>query len=136
MRQACANAQRNATRRDPSVANEEEAAARLAAAGADDGDLRRRRDLPLAGFPPHLRGRLVQEPVAAEPARRELSAVRIQRQLAVARDPLPALDEGTALADGTEPQRLEPRHREEREPVVELSHLDVRRLEIGARLHL
>ena len=38
---------------------------------------------------------------------------------------VPALDEGPALAVAAEPERLEPREGEEREPVVELGDVDV-----------
>ncbi len=53
-------------------------------------------------------------------------------QLAVAGDPVPALDERAALALAAEAERLEPGHGEEAEAVVELGDVDVGGLEVGA----
>ena len=59
-------------------------------------------DLAVAGLAPHLRRAFVQEAVAVQPAGRELAAVGVERQHAVARDALAALDERAALADAAE----------------------------------
>ena len=53
---------------------------------AIDADLGRVRDLAVARLAPHLRRAFVQEAVAVQPAGRELAAVRVERQLAVAGD--------------------------------------------------
>ena len=53
---------------------------------ADHADLGRRGDLAVAGLAPHLGRAFVQEAVAVQPAGRELAAVRVERQLAVAGD--------------------------------------------------
>src|SRR5262249_6566945 len=81
------------------LAYEQQATAGISAAGRDHADLRRSRDLAVTGLAPHLRRALVQEAVAVQPAGGELTAVRVQRQAAVARDVLAAVDERTALAD-------------------------------------
>ena len=56
---------------------------------------------------------------------RELPAVRVERELAVERDPLAALDERSALAEAAEAEGLEPRHRQPAEAVVQLGDVDV-----------
>ncbi len=85
---------------------------------------------------PHLRRAFVEEAVAVQPSGRELSAVGVQRQRPVARDARAAVDERAALADAAQPERLEPRHREPREAVVELRHLHVGGREVRARPQL
>ena len=62
----------------------------------------------------------------------QLAAVGVQRQLAVEGDARAALDERAALALAAEAERLEPRHGEEAEPVVELGDVDVGGREVGA----
>src|SRR4051794_12867731 len=81
--------------------------------------------LTFAGLAPQLGARLVEEAVAVQPSRRQLPAVRVQREQAVPRDPLAALDEGTALALPAEAEGFEPAERDEAEAVVELRHVDV-----------
>ena len=105
---------------------EEEHATRCAAAVAHDRGLRVR-DLPFAGVAAQLRHRLVDEAVAVEPTRRELAAVGVERQHAVERDVLPAVEEVLRLALAAEPERLEPRQAVEREAVVEQRDVDVGR---------
>ena len=58
----------------------------VAAAGAGDADLGGAGHLAVAGLAPQLGARLVQEAVAVQPAGRELAAVGVERQHAVARD--------------------------------------------------
>ncbi len=99
-------------------------------------DFGRVRDLAVARLAPHLRGPLVQEAVSVQAPGRQLAAVGVQRQLPVAGDAFAALDERPALADAAQPERLEPRHREPREPVVELGHLHVGRGVLGPLPHL
>ena len=81
--------------------------------------------LALAGLAAHLEDGLVDEAEAVEPAGRQLAAVGVERQLALARDAVAALDERAALALAAEAERLEPRHGEEAEAVVELGDVDV-----------
>ena len=78
----------------------------------------------------------MQEPVAVEASGRELAAVGVDRQLAVARDARATVDERAALPHLAEAERLDPRHRDEREPVVGLEQLHVARLQVGAGPHL
>src|SRR4029453_12322421 len=61
-----------------SVADEQQAAAGLAAPSPDDAHLGSSWDLALAAFAPHLDGCFVEEAVAVEAPRRELSAVRVE----------------------------------------------------------
>src|SRR5258708_38407280 len=89
---------------------EQQAAAGVAAAGGDDAYFRRGRDLTVAGFAPHLRGAFVQEAVTMQPPSRQLAAVRVERKLPLACDPLSAFDERPALAGSAQAERLEPRH--------------------------
>src|SRR4051794_30288902 len=107
------------------LADEEEAAAGVAAARADDANFRGCCDLAVARLAPHLRRALVQEAVAMQAPGRQLPPVRVQGQLALTRDVLAAVDERAAAADLAQAQRLEPRHREPGEPVVQLRHLHV-----------
>ncbi len=88
--------------------------------------------LALARLTPELHARLVEEAVAVQPTGRELAAVGVEREHAVAGDALAALDERSRLALAAEPHRLEPRHRDEREAVVHLGELHVGRLQVGA----
>ena len=71
-----------------------------------------------------------------QPARRQLPAVRVQGELPVASDALPAFDVRPRLAPAAEAHGLEPRHRDEAEPVVHLGQLHVRRLDVGTGPHL
>src|SRR5690606_22820534 len=103
-----------------SGSREQQAAAQRPAAGRGHRDLGIARHLPRAALAPQLHARLVQEAVAVQPPRRELTAVRVERNLAVERDARAALDERPALPLAAEAERLEPRHREEAEAVVAL----------------
>ena len=111
---------------------EEQGAGDRAAAVGDGRDLDVLRDLALAGLAAQLEDGLVDEPEAVEPAGRQLAAVGVERQLALAGDAVAALDERAALALAAEAERLEPRHGEEAEAVVELGDVDVAGLEVGA----
>src|SRR3954469_22355628 len=93
------------------LADQQEAAAGVATAGADDADFGRGCDLALAGLAPHLRSAFVQEAVAVQPSCRQLAAVRVERELPLARDVLAAVDERAAPADLAQVQRFHPRHR-------------------------
>ena len=62
-----------------------------------------------------------------EAAGGELAAVGVERELAVAGDAAAALEERAALALAAEAERLEPRQRDEAEPVVQLGDVDVGR---------
>src|SRR5262249_21143873 len=110
---------------------EEEAAAGRATARARDRGLRVL-DLTFASLTAQLRDRLVDEAVAVEPSRRELPAVRVERQDPVTSDVGAAREEVLRLTRGAEPEGLDPRQAVEGEAVVELGHVDVRRREIGA----
>src|SRR5512132_2352398 len=66
--------------------------------------------LAVAGLAPQLEARLVDEPEAVQPPRRQLAAVGVERQLAVERDAVPALDERARLPLAAEPERLQPGH--------------------------
>ena len=92
--------------------------------------------MAVAALAAQLHDRFVQEAETVQPAGRELPAVRVERQLAVERDPLAALDERPALAAPAEAERLEPRHREPAEAVVQLGDVDVAGAQIGARPHV
>ena len=83
--------------------------------------------LALAGLAPQLQAGLVEEPVAVEAPGRQLAAVGVERDLAVAGDAAAALEERAALAVLAEAQRLEPAQRDEAEAVVQLGHVDVGR---------
>src|SRR5690606_4480950 len=104
---------------------DQQTAAERAAAGRRHRHLGIARHLPLAALAPQLHARLVQEAVAVQAAARELTPVRVERELAVERDARAALDEGAALALAAEAERLEPGHREEAEAVVALGHVHV-----------
>src|SRR5262249_32828233 len=95
------------------------------AAGGGDRDARSVRDLARATFAPELDAGLVQEAEAVEPSARELTPVRVERDLAVERDRRAAFEEAAALALRAEAERLEPRERDEADAVVELRHVDV-----------
>src|SRR5215471_7481090 len=92
---------------------EEQAPGEWPAAGGGHADLGVARHLPLPRLAPELHARLVQEPVAVEPAGRELAAVGVEGELAVARDALPPFDVRPRLAVAAEAHGLEPRHRDE-----------------------
>src|SRR5215813_126414 len=80
-----------------SVAHEQETARERPSASRGDRHARRARDLARAAFPPELHGRFVQEAVAVQAPAGELTALRVERQLAVERDAPAALDEGPAF---------------------------------------
>ena len=85
------------------------------------------RDLTRTAVAAQLHARFVQHPVAVHAAGRQLTAVGVERQLAVERDPRRALHERARFAVAAQTERLEPREREEREAVVELGDVDVGR---------
>src|SRR4051812_38919662 len=66
------------------------------------------RHLPVAGVAAQLQHRLVQEAIAMSTAAGQLSAMRVERQLAVERDPLASLEKVLGLADAAEPERFQP----------------------------
>src|SRR6201997_5893863 len=76
--------------------------------------------LPLPRLSAQLQAPFVQRPVAVHAPGRELAAVGVQRQCAVAGDPRPSLDERSGLAVATYPEGFEPCEREKRETVVQL----------------
>src|SRR6059036_1042849 len=94
---------------------QQQAPGQWATAGRRDTDLGIARHLPLPRLAPELHTRLVEEAVAVQPAGRQLPPVRVQRQLAVARDALTAFDIRPRLAPAAEPHGFEPRHRDEAE---------------------
>ena len=63
---------------------------------------------------------LVDEAEPVEPAARQLTSGGVEGKPAVTGDDRAVFDEGPRLATPTEPEGLEPDHREDREPVVEL----------------
>src|SRR5262245_14505678 len=83
--------------RSPTV-REEQAPGEWPASRGGHADLGVARHLPLPRLAPQLDARLVEEPVAVQSAGRELAAVRVERELAVARDALPAFDVRPGLA--------------------------------------
>ncbi len=87
------------------------------------------------GLASQLQAGLVQHPVPVHATRRQLTPVGVEGELTVERDAGAALDERPRLAVTAEPERLEPRQGQEREPVVELGDVHVGRLEIGAAPH-
>src|SRR5437762_2060517 len=91
------------------AASEQERARERATAGRGDADLRIPGYLALPRFAPELDARLVQEAVAVQAARGELTAVGVEREDTVPGDALAAFDEGPGLALAAEAHRLEPR---------------------------
>src|SRR5207248_2667566 len=77
---------------------QKEAPAEGAAARSSDGDFGIAGDLAVAAFAAQLHAHLVEEAVAVEASGGELPAVGVDRDLAVARDALAALDERAAFA--------------------------------------
>ena len=67
---------------------------------------------------------LVEEAEAVRAALGQLTAVRVDRQLAVERDPAPAVEPVLRLAEPAEAERLEPGDRVEREAVVDQCEID------------
>ena len=82
-------------------------------------------DLALARLAAQLADRLVDQAHAVGAAVRELAAVRVERDHAVAGDVLAAVEEVLGLADTAEAQRLQPGQAVEAEPVVQLGDVDI-----------
>src|SRR5215468_9217903 len=129
---AASGTRATATQNRALVAHEQDTPAERPAARRRDRDARAPGDLALAALAPELHAGFVQEAEAVQAAGGELPAVRVERDLAVERDAPPARDEGAALAATAEAERLEPRHRDEGEAVVELRDVDVARAHVGA----
>ena len=83
------------------------------------------RDLAFARLAAQLVDRLVDQAHAVGAAVRQLTAVGVQRDHAVAGDGLAAVEEVLGLADAAEPEPLQPRQAVEREAVVELGDVDI-----------
>src|SRR5882724_2908937 len=88
-------------------------------------DLRALGHLSLPRLAAQLQASFVQRPVAVHPPGRELAAVRVERQFAVAGDPHGALDEGAGLAVAADAKGLQPRDGEKGEAVVQLGEIEV-----------
>ena len=93
-----------------SALGEDEAAARHAATDRGKRNFGAR-DLSLPCLTPQLRDRLGDEAVAMGPTGRQLTAVGVDRQLAVERDSLTTLEEVLGLTDTAEAEPLEPASR-------------------------
>src|SRR4051794_22776666 len=102
-------------------------------AAADGDDLGAPRHLAGTAVAAELDARLEQGAVAVQAAGRELAAAGRDGQLAVERDAPATLDEGAGLVARREAERPQPLPRVDREAVVDLGHVDVRGLEVGAR---
>ena len=86
-------------------------------------------NLTVATLAAQLHHRLVEEAIAVRPAAGELTAVRVQRQVAVESDALAVTEEVLGLAHLAETEGLEPRQAVEGESVIELGDVDVSRAE-------
>src|SRR5882757_3303321 len=93
-------------------------------------------DLALAGLATQLADGLVHQAHAMGAAVRQLPAVRVERQQAVAGDVLAAIEEILGLADAAESQRLDPGQAVHGEPVVEFGNVDILGPQRGARPHV
>src|ERR1019366_4105363 len=118
------------------LGGDQETSARVTASGSHRRHLRLRRHLTLATLAPELYAGFVEEAVAVEPARGELTARGVEGERTVESNAGAPLDKGSALALPAELQRLEPEHGQVAEPVIDLCHVDVGRGEGRAPPHL
>src|SRR5258707_2711891 len=106
------------------IPGQQQCAGRRETSAADHGHVAAG-DLPLPGVAAQLHHRLLQQSHAVGAPVRELPAVRVDRQDAVACDVLAAVEEVLCLADAAEAQCLNPGQAVERVPVVQQGDIDV-----------